>query len=59
MVEGDGLENRYSRKAIVGSNPTSSAQQGEFINKEKDGIIASWDKIEEERSHSWSIARVC
>ena len=25
MVEGDGLENRYARKGIVGSNPTPSA----------------------------------
>ena len=25
MVEADGLENRYTRKGIVGSNPTLSA----------------------------------
>ena len=25
-VEGDGLENRYTRKGIVGSNPTLSAK---------------------------------
>ena len=33
VVEGAGLENRYTRKGIVGSNPTLSANALMFVEK--------------------------
>ena len=32
VVEADGLENRYTRKGIVGSNPTLSAIPTYFLS---------------------------
>ena len=39
MVEGTGLENRHTRKRIVGSNPTLSASDFAFLSSGEGMII--------------------